>query len=98
LGNAHRTIHAARPSFVDNRNGRKIIPTTPKTLGDRIFLSRYERRLKQSEVAAKLGISWRTIHAWERDQQVPNTDQWKALAGLLGLPNEVMEQGNPTPE
>ncbi len=86
LGIAHRTIHISRVPFRDNRNVRKAIPTTAKTLGDRILLSRYERRLKQCELAEKMEVSEWLVSKWERDICQPTGDQLRLLESLLAPP------------
>jgi DNA-binding transcriptional regulator YiaG len=85
LGIAQRTIHISRRPFIDNRNVRKAIPTTPKTLGDRLLLSRYERGLKQSEMAKTMGVPELLISKWERDICQPSGEQMQKLESILVL-------------
>jgi DNA-binding transcriptional regulator YiaG len=83
LGIAQRTIRLSRQPFVDNRNVRKAIPTTPKTLGDRLLLSRYKRGLKQDEMAKAMGVPVLLISKWERDICQPSGEQMRQLESIL---------------
>ena len=63
----------------------------PKTLGDVIQIHRRERGLKQRELAALLAVTHTRIPAWERDEAVPTSEDWRKLAEVLGLPATLAE-------
>ena len=96
MGITDRTVKASRSHISMKRSPKKAVPTTPKTTGDYIRLGRYEKRLDLVEIAAKLHILVSLLTAWENDTQTPDSEQRKELGGLLGLPNSIMEQANPT--
>jgi DNA-binding transcriptional regulator YiaG len=54
-------------------------------LGDHLLLKRIEADLTQPEVAAKAGVSTRTVRKWEHGQICPTEDHWQALIGILRL-------------
>jgi transcriptional regulator with XRE-family HTH domain len=54
-------------------------------MGDYLLLKRIEANLTQAEVAAKAGVSARTIRKWEHDHARPNDEHWQALANVLRL-------------
>jgi DNA-binding transcriptional regulator YiaG len=49
------------------------------------LLKRIEADLSQPEVAAKAGVSTRTVRKWEHGHACPTEDHWQALAGILKL-------------
>ncbi len=51
---------------------------------------RKQAKMSQAELAAMLGVSARTVGAWERGENQPDADQIWRCAEALGLsPNEV---------
>jgi DNA-binding transcriptional regulator YiaG len=85
LAFAHRTVHAKFDHFKQRFSPRKLIPVNPKTLGDHLLLKRIEADLSQPEVAAKAGVSTRTVRKWEHGHACPTEDHWQALAHILCL-------------
>ena len=55
------------------------------TLGKRISILRHERKLKQEELAEKLGVSPQAISKWENDQTCPDISLLPHLAKILGV-------------
>ena len=51
---------------------------------------RKQAKMSQAELAAMLGVSVRTVGAWERGENQPDADQIWRCAEALGLsPNEI---------
>lgn len=51
---------------------------------------RKQAKMSQAELAAMLGVSARTVGAWERGENQPDADQIWRCAEALGLsPNEI---------
>jgi transcriptional regulator with XRE-family HTH domain len=53
-------------------------------LFERIKLKRKEANLLQANLAEKTGVSTKTIGRWETGERVPDADQIKKLASVLG--------------
>lgn len=62
-----------------------------ETAGQRIKRLREERRWSQRDLAAKLGMSSKTISNWERDQHIPRA----SLGALEKLFNEPLTEDDP---
>jgi DNA-binding transcriptional regulator YiaG len=54
-------------------------------MGDHLLLKRIEADLSQPEVAAKAGISVRTVRKWEHGHACPTEEHWQALIHILRL-------------
>jgi hypothetical protein len=89
LAFAQRTIHVSRRHIGTNRQPRKAVPTTPRTLGDHIYLKRYESRLKLTQVAAMAGVTVAVIKSFESDAELPNEREWRSLQKLLALDSRL---------
>jgi DNA-binding transcriptional regulator YiaG len=85
LAFAHRTVHVKFDHFKQRFSPRKLIPVNPTTLGDHLLLKRIEADLSQPEVAAKAGVSTRTLRKWEHGHACPTEDHWHALVHILRL-------------
>jgi DNA-binding transcriptional regulator YiaG len=85
LGITQRTICIIHQLSHGRFSPRKLIPVNPKTLGDHLMLKRIEANLSQPEVAAKAGVSVRTLRKWEHGHACPTEDHWQALTGILRL-------------
>src|ERR1017187_406772 len=85
LAFTERTIHISRRHISTNRQPRKAVPTTPRTLGDHIHIKRYEKRLSLSQVALNMGLTTTAVKSFESDAELPNDLQWQSLQRLLGL-------------
>jgi DNA-binding transcriptional regulator YiaG len=72
-----------RSHISPNRIPKKAIPTTVKTLGDRILVKRFEMGLSQCQLARLLGVTTRLVVQWEQDFQMPNDSEWQELAKFL---------------
>lgn len=55
------------------------------TFGDRVAAARRALGLTQDQMAAKLGIKLKTLHAWEDDISEPRANKLQMLAGLLNV-------------
>jgi DNA-binding XRE family transcriptional regulator len=67
LGICSRTIVAHFPSVSVYRRSLKRVSANPQTLGEHLRLARIDRGLKQTEVAALLGVAYQTIVKWEHN-------------------------------
>jgi ribosome-binding protein aMBF1 (putative translation factor) len=85
LGITECTIHTSRRHIPAKRCPRKAFPLTVKTLGDQIHIKRLEKGYLAKELAEKLGVVKSMIGLWERDEALPNEQQWQLLESLLGL-------------
>lgn len=57
---------------------------------------RKQAKMSQAELAAMLGVSARTVGAWERGENQPDADQILRCAEALGLsPNEIYGWASP---
>jgi len=91
LGITQRTICVIHQLSHSRFSPRKLIPVNPKTLGDHLLLKRIEANLSQPEVAAKAGVSTRTVRKWEHGQACPTEDHWQTLAGILRLDSTLLK-------
>lgn len=55
------------------------------TFGDRMAGAREAARLDQAGLAKRLGVTLKTVRAWEEDQSEPRANKLQMLAGLLGV-------------
>ena len=63
------------------------------TLGKRIAALRREKRLKQDELAEKLGVSAQAVSKWENDQTCPDISLLPSLAKTLGVSVDELLSG-----
>jgi DNA-binding transcriptional regulator YiaG len=85
MGITQRTLQVVFEHSKERFSPRKLIPVNPKTVGDHLLLKRIQADLSQPEMAAKLKISVRKVKAWEHDQIVPTTAEWRVLTDILRL-------------
>lgn len=52
--------------------------------------ARVNANLQQKEVAKRLGVSNKTISAWENGETAPRIDQFHALCNLYGVPVDAV--------
>jgi ribosome-binding protein aMBF1 (putative translation factor) len=88
LGIEQRQIHAKRIPDSGITRHRKPFPTEIKTFGDALRKARGELGMKQSELAAKAGISQKRIKRWENDKAIPSDAECRFLSAVLG--NELL--------
>jgi DNA-binding XRE family transcriptional regulator len=91
LGITQRTIRAKIDLSNEKFSPRKLIPVTPRTIGDYLILKRFEAGLSQAEVAAKVGIPYKALHAWEHDHEFPTDAQLERLNEILSLADVLPE-------
>ncbi len=60
------------------------------TVGERLKKARERLGKTQAEVAAELGCTQPTIHAWESDDNLPRTKEVRAVATVYGLKPEQL--------
>ena len=60
------------------------------TTGQRIRLLRYKRKLSQKELAKRMGLSDKTICAYETGQVTPAPDRLIQLADILGTTTDYL--------
>ena len=64
-------------------------------IGDKIMYQRKLKRIKQADLADKIGVSLRTLQRWELGKYFPNTEDISKIAQVLNVPvSELMD----TPE
>ena len=63
------------------------------TLGERIAALRHEKKLKQDELAEKLGVSPQAVSKWENDQSCPDISLLPLLAEILGVSVDELLSG-----
>ena len=85
MGIAQRQIRAARAPDSGITQHRKTFPTELKTLGDFLRKARIEHGLNQKQLAARLQVSRNRIQDWEGNQNIPSTEDWKALTAVLSI-------------
>jgi len=56
----------------------------PETLGQHLRKKRFDSGLRQSEVAQRLYISYRTLSCWECDRIHPTWEYWPRIVSYLG--------------
>ena len=54
-------------------------------IGGKISRLRLKKKMSQSELAEKAGVSFQAVSNWERDETLPDTDRLPAIAGALGI-------------
>lgn len=65
--------------------------TLPLTLGERMALYRRRSKLKPGQMAARLHVAVRTIHAWENDQNKPPDTAIETWATVCNIPLVELE-------
>jgi transcriptional regulator with XRE-family HTH domain len=65
------------------------VPATLEALGARLRAARLRRRLRQEDVAAKLGFSRDTINAIERGSMTTSIGAYLSVLWVYGLQREV---------
>lgn len=71
---------------------------TALSFGELLQQLRAERRLSQSEVAARMGVSKPTVWAWEHGKARPLDDRLDALAEVLGVARTELAGTGPARE
>jgi transcriptional regulator with XRE-family HTH domain len=71
----------------------KGYPNRPKTIGEHVKKRRLDLGLRQTEVAARLGIHFTTLQLWERGIGDPGI---KPLPGIIGFLGYVPFDCDPT--
>lgn len=61
--------------------------------GTFIAQCRKDKKMTQSDLAAKLNVTDKAISRWERGTSEPNTSNLMALARLYGIPAEDLLKG-----
>ena len=64
-----------------------------ETLGRRIAALRWERELKQDELAAMLDVSPQAVSKWENDQTCPDISALPKLSEILGVTVDELLSG-----
>lgn len=66
----------------------------PRTLGEQIRYLRMRKGLKQSELAAALGVRKSAVCQWEKGQTEPCPERLRSLIRLLCPPAEAGATGS----
>ena len=56
-----------------------------ETIGEKIRELRKKKSISQETLAFDIGVSRQTIHKWENDSMLPNTDNLKALGDYFNV-------------
>lgn len=75
--------------------------SSPREIGQRIRLTRQERRITQEELASAVGVSRSAVAQWETGRSGQITGNLARIAQVLGVGVEYLMQGAPgatTPE
>ena len=67
-----------------------ISTTSPPNKQSRLRTLRLSRGISQSELAAIVGVSTRTVKYWEHGQRTPNAASLLALAHYFDIPPEYL--------
>lgn len=67
-----------------------ISTTSPPNKQSRLRTLRLSRGISQSELAAIVGVSTRTVKYWEHGQRTPNATSLLALAHYFDIPPEYL--------
>jgi transcriptional regulator with XRE-family HTH domain len=70
--------------------GEVIIVSNQNSVGIRIRIARTAAKLKQDDVAQKLGISKSNISEWETGKRSPGIDQMEDIAAALGTTSSYL--------
>ncbi|MQG34648.1 MAG: helix-turn-helix transcriptional regulator [SAR202 cluster bacterium] len=71
--------------LIGKRTGPKMKISIPG-LGGRLRRARNETGLSQEAVAERIGVSWMTVHRWERSQRAVPDDRLDRLCELYNKP------------
>lgn len=64
-----------------------------KSIGNQIAMLRKQKRLTQSELGERLGISFQAVSKWERGETLPDTAILLDLANALGTSVDIILSG-----
>lgn len=67
--------------------------STPRDIGERIRVTRQERRITQEELAAAVGVSRSAVAQWETGRSGQVTGNLARIAQVLGVGVEFLMQG-----
>jgi transcriptional regulator with XRE-family HTH domain len=79
-----RTVSVARKDVAPVWTRSWAIAKVPTTLGQHLKKKRFMAGLRQKQIAAKLGVSARTLSLWECDRIVPAWEYQPRLIAYLG--------------
>lgn len=83
------------------------IDSVPQPMGPRLRVARENAGFTEAGLARRVGVTLRTVHAWESDKAVPRANRLQMLAGVLGVTltwllegreDEFMEAQSAAPE
>jgi transcriptional regulator with XRE-family HTH domain len=66
---------------------------TQQTPGQRIRAARERLKMKQFELARRVGVSAVSASDWERDVYSPSDENWAKIGEVLGVPRAELEHG-----
>jgi len=91
-----RTVSVARKDVAPVWTRSWPIAKEPTTLGQHLKKKRFTDGLRQKQIAAKLGVSARTLSLWECDRIVPAWEYQPRLIAYLGFdPFDGLTPGKP---
>lgn len=69
--------------------------TANNTLGERLKQSRLELDITQKDLALKVGVSDKTVSAWENGTKTPRSSTMYTLARIFGKPSDYFFSTSP---
>jgi len=61
------------------------IDSVPQPMGPRLRVARENAAFTEADLARRVGVTVRTVHAWESDKAIPRANRLQMLAGVLGV-------------
>jgi transcriptional regulator with XRE-family HTH domain len=86
---SYAIIVRANLSYVNS--GRTMLATEPvSALGERLTVLRKRLKLRQADLAERVGVSRMTVSAWERGEAVPASENLGKLAQVLQVDPQAL--------
>lgn len=67
--------------------------------GDALLSARNKKNFYQASVAEKIGVSWQTVSAWEKNRAIPTEEEYEKLLQIFPdlppLPSDDDEEVDP---
>lgn len=70
---------------MSNTEAAAIDSNAPATFGARVLAARTAQGLGRDRLATKLGVTSKTITAWEADRSMPRSNKTQMLAAMLNV-------------
>lgn len=70
---------------MSNTESPAMDPDAPATFGARVLAARTTLSMDRERLATKLGVTAKTIAAWETDRSLPRSNKTQMLAAMLNV-------------